>query len=335
MPYLSRAIAVTASAAALIASAPPSDPAATPLPTNPNGFSMVMTPSSDLDAYRMVDMLCVAPGEYRFTAFANDGAGRASFIAPRDDGTLEVTGLALGEADPAAGSFRIPFAASGNPAPVGHFTFTNPGVYGDPARLAMPTLSSVEIGGERAECMFDPAIVYLGVTDTNRMIVTAAENGSLTLTVMDGAEIVKTVGNGHYATGKADEIVYLFMEGEELTMIKAAPRTRQSYPAWTMSSPDGRNFGDSPRAFFSADMQALGAREWSLPHDLAIHLDRLEICRHLSGEWSGEAERDAQVAESWGRARCDEAVEGEATFQAEYADNPAVSAILASRRIVE
>ncbi|MEP6340826.1 hypothetical protein [Parasphingorhabdus sp.] len=276
------------------------------LPKNQNGFYLMQGKSDDQSRYFAVDALCVAEKHNVFIAFKEDGAGLVDFLSLNRAGNLNRETLRLGEAD--AGDSQIYYSLSEPETGegVGRLHYINPGALGDPAKIAMNTLSSITIDDARGECMVQPDVVYVGVTNQRRLMVTANAQGKLVLSEFSrvGGELLSTKTGGYWSTGKADEIVFSFIEGDELTSLKASPHERIAYPAWRKTRAGTREFSASPQSFFVADMEKFGSRENRMPYGLALHFERLEICRHLAGEASGDPGRDAQLAKSIERSGC-------------------------------
>lgn len=279
------------------------------LPKNQNGFYLMQDKSDDHSRYFAVDALCVAEKHNVFIAFKENGAGLVDFLSLNRAGKLNTETLRLGEADAGASQINYGLSEPETGEQVGHLHYINPGAFGDPAEIAMNTLSSISIKDARGECMVQPDVVYVGVTSQRRIMITKNDQGKLKLSEFsrDGGDLLSTKTEGYWSTGKADEIVFSFIEGEELTSLKASPHERIAYPAWRKTRDGIREYSASPQSFFVADMEKFGGKASRMPYGLVLHFERLEICRHLAGEASANPERDAQLATSFERTGCSDA----------------------------
>lgn len=325
-------IALLAAASTLVLAAPQAAIAGE-LPTGTNSFAMVMKPSQELDAYQPVDLVCFAPTGNYFLALTNGGRdgeeGAATLVSARRDGRLEETIFALGEAVSGAEEITIPYTVPRDAELFGELAFSTDGG----SESAVSGITKIGLRNGYFPCQTSSDVVYFGVSNDRKMMVTADEQGALSLTMMDGASVLLTIEGGVYATGSADENVFLFMEAERLITIRAAPHDRQTYPSWTITQPNRPAYLSSPKAFVSADMHVRGEAASMVPYALSLHLERLDTCLHLAGEWSGVASRDSEVRSSRDQAGCDNTRENQAAMRVEYADNPAITAILNSRRL--
>lgn len=303
------------------------------LPATENGFYMMRTNADDLSEYRAVDSMCIGESHNDLMAFKKTGDGMLDFYELKDTEKIVSGRLKLGEPDAGASQIRYRLTAPASKEAVIELHFINPGALGDPAKIPMTTLSSVhspQSNFTRLQCLMDKHILYVGVDQNHRVTVMIDEEGTLVFQQSSINEpwVARNITGGFWSSGKKNDIIFTFIEGSSLTTIKAAPHARIEYPAWRTANADGREYAASPKGFFVADMAKLGKKENRLPYGLARHFERLEICRHLAGETSGNAERDKQVAESRDKAGCNEARAQHAGYVRQFADNKAVSEIL-------
>lgn len=300
------------------------------LPKNQNGFYLMQDKSDVHSRYFAVDALCIAEKHNVFIAFKENGNGLVDFLSLNQVGNLNTETLRLGEADAGASQINYGLTDPETGENIGQLHYINPGALGDPAKIAMNTLSSISIKDVRGKCMVQPGVVYVGVTSQRRMMVTANELGKLTLSEYSrsGGNLVSTKMGGYWSTGKADEIVFSFMEGDELTSIKASPHDRIAYPAWRTTKDGMHEYSASPQIFFVADMEKFGSNANRMPYALALHFERLEICRHLTGEVSSNPARDAQLVTSFERASCSDAKANHPAYLKQSAQDAKLSTML-------
>lgn len=303
---------------------------ATTLPTSKAGYAMMQEASEDFSRYRSVDAVCVNPDHNLFTALANRGDGTAEFLALDNRNQVRSETLKIGEPDAGASQihYELSDPSTGNVYVRAHYI--NPGALGDPDRIAMSTLSSfwTFLGDGTFRCTLDPQIVYLGVASDRKFTVMSDDDGMLSLLDADGKPSPAT---GFWSVNDAGVLTFSFLEGEELTTIKANPSGELKYPAWRVGNALGRQYGNSPQAYVAADMAKLGKPEHRIPYALAVHFDQLEICNHLAGEVSGNGERDAQVAESWQKAGCEGLDERHRAHTKQFAEVGPIAAFLERR----
>ncbi|MEO9467407.1 hypothetical protein [Parasphingorhabdus sp.] len=327
-----RKIGAVFGAVFLLASAPT---LAQSLPTTENGFYMLRTNADDLSQYRSVDTLCIGENHDDLMAFENTSDGTLDFFKPRDGEKLAPTRLKLSEPNAGAGELRYRLVEPESDKAVFELLFVNPDALGDPATMPMATLSSIlvpELNFTNLDCMMDRQILYAGIDQNHRVTVMAGPEGGLffVLSSIKEPSVAMNLTGGFWSSGKRGEIIFTFIEGSAVTSIKAASHSRIEYPAWRTATSAGRQYSASPKGFFVADMAKLGSPSNRLPHGLVIHFERLEICNHLADETSGNPDRDKQVANSWQKAGCDQAKIQHANYVRQFADNKAVSAILAT-----
>lgn len=300
------------------------------LPKNQNGFYLMQDKSDDQSRYFAVDALCVAEKHNVFIAFRENGDGLVDFLSLNRARNLNKETLRLGEADAGASQINYGLTEPETGEEVGQLHYINPGALGDPTKIAMHTLSSITIDDARGECMVQPDVVYVGVTNQRRLMVTKNDQGDLKLREFsrDGGDLLSTKTKGYWSTGKADQIVFSFMDGDELTSIKASPHKRIAYPAWRKTRDGTREFSASPQSFFVADMEKFGSKASRMPYGLALHFERLEICRHLAGEASGNPARDAQLAASIERTGCSDAKANHPAYLKQFAKDEKLSTML-------
>lgn len=300
------------------------------LPKNQNGFYLMQDKSDDHSRYFAVDALCVAEKHNVFIAFKENGAGLVDFLSLNRAGNLNTETFRLGEADAGVSQINYGLSEPETGEQVGHLHYINPGAFGDPTEIAMNTLSSISIEDARGECMVQPDVVYVGVTSQRRMMITKNDQGNLKLSEFsrDGGYLLSTKTEGYWSTGKADEIIFSFIEGEELTSLKASPHEQITYPAWRKTRDGMREYSASPQSFFVADMEKFGSKASRMPYGLALHFERLEICRHLAGEASGNPARDAQLVTSFERAGCSEAKANHAEYLKQSVKDKKLSTML-------
>lgn len=303
------------------------------LPTSENGFYMIQGNPDELSEYMPVDALCISETLDNFAAVKNAGHGTADFMLLNRDGKLSRDNFRIMGPDAGASQIRYTLNDPASGDVVVELHYINPGALGDPSTLPMTALSSISIpifGSKQGRCLLATDIVYAGVDRNRKMLVIMEEDGSITLheSSEKNESIAKTVADGFWSTGKTDDIIFSFIEGHKLTTIKAAPHEHIEYPAWRVADRDGQQFSSSPQGFFVADIAKLGPKAIRLPYGLAVHFERLEICRHLAGETSGNTQRDNQVTESWNNARCDEAKSRHAEYEAQYSGNGRISTLL-------
>jgi hypothetical protein len=181
-----------------------------------------------------------------------------------------------------------------------------PGAYGDPRDISMPALSSVTIDGERTDCLFDPGMRYMGYSRDSVVTVVEAEAGGLVLSRwhMGEAQPETRRTGGRWTDDGHDLTVFLFPEEDAIYSLTGARGPELEYPAWWASAGIFRVAIDHPLGYFLADMRRAGNADERLPYALALHFERLDICRHLVGETSGDAARDAFVTQSWSLNGC-------------------------------
>ncbi|SIN64253.1 hypothetical protein SAMN02745824_1366 [Parasphingorhabdus marina DSM 22363] len=303
------------------------------LPTTENGFYMIRTNADDLSRYRAVDSMCIGENHDDLMAFINTGNGTLDFLELREGEKVAATRLKLSEPDAGVSQIRYSLVEPDSEEAVFELHFINPGALGDPAKIPMATLSSVHIprvNVTHLDCLMGEQILYAGIDQNHRVTVMMDEEGTLVFrqSSVKQAWVARNISGGFWSTGKRGEIIFTFFEGSTVTSIKAAPHQRIEYPAWRTTSSVGREYSASPKGFFVADMEKLGSRSNRLPFGLVLHFERLEICRHLAGEASGNPDRDKQVAESRDKAGCDEASAQHAGYIEQFAGNEAVSKIL-------
>ncbi|VAV99106.1 hypothetical protein MNBD_ALPHA04-519 [hydrothermal vent metagenome] len=306
------------------------------LPTTENGFYMMRTNADDLSEYRSVDSMCIGESHNDLMAFNNIGDGTVDFIELREGEKVVPTKLKLSEPDAGVSQIRYRLIEPASNETVFELDFVNPGALGDPAKIPMVTLSSVHIPQLKfthLQCLMGKHILYAGIDQGHRVTVMADEEGTLIFQQSSIKEnwVARNITGGFWSSGKRGEIIFTFIEGSAVTSIKAAPHQRIEYPAWRTANPDGRQYSASPKGFFVADMAKLGSKSNRLPYGLVLHFERLEICRHLAGETSGNPDRDKQVANSWQKAGCDEAKTQHPEYVRQFAGNKAISEILKTR----
>lgn len=300
------------------------------LPKNQNGFYLMQDKSDDHSRYFAVDALCVAEKHNVFIAFKQKGDSLVDFLSLNQAGNLNKATFRLGEADAGVSQINYGLSEPETGEQIGHLHYINPGAFGDPAKIAMNTISSISIDDAKGKCMVQPDVIYVGVTNQRRVMVTVTEQGDLTLTQFarrGGEQLSKTTA-GYWSTGKADEIIFSFIKGDELTSIKASPHDRIEYPAWRSTKNGMREFSASPQSFFVADMEKFGSKASRMPYGLALHFERLEICRHLAGEASGNPGRDAQLAKSLERTACSDAKANHSEYRKQFVKDQKLSAML-------
>lgn len=303
------------------------------LPTTDNGFYMMSVNSDDLSDYRSVDSMCIGENKNDLMAFSNSGNGSVDFFELGIDEKRTPTRLKLSEADAGASQIRYTLNEPESDEVVAELHFINPGALGDPAQIPMGTLSSVHVpqyNFTNLDCLMGKGVLYAGMDQNYRVTVMADAEGTLFFLLSSIKEpgVAMNLTGGFWSPGKRGEIIFTFIEGSAVTSIKASPHQRIEYPAWRTANSEGRQYSASPKGFFVADMAKLGSKSNRLPYGLVLHFERLEICRHLAGETSGNSERDKQVANSWQKAGCDEAMTQHAGYVRQFAGNKAVSEIL-------
>lgn len=225
------------------------------LPTSENGFYMIQGNPDELSEYMPVDALCISETLDNFAALKNAGHGTADFMLLNRDGKLSRDNFRIMGPDAGASQIRYTLNDPASGDIVVELNYINPGALGDPSTLPMAALSSISIpifGSTQGRCLLDAGIVYAGVDRNRKMLVIMEEDGSLTLheSSEKNESIAKIVAGGFWSTGKADDIIFSFIEGSKLTTIKAAPHQHIEYPAWRVADRDGRQFSSSPQGFF-------------------------------------------------------------------------------------
>jgi hypothetical protein len=287
---------------------------------------------TDADAllYTPAQMLCVAPEAHRvivFETFAPEGAARLAIV---DNGAREVRDFRVGPVDAGASQRHFALFEADSGAEAGNVHMVNPGAYGDPADIYMPALSSVTIDGEWTDCLFDPGMRYMGYSDQSVVMVAEAEEGGLVLNRWRWGESdpeTRLVG-GRWTDDGHSLTVFLFPEEDAVWSVAGARGPSLDYAVWWVSNGDYRTESGQPDGYVLADMRQAGDEADRLPYALALHFERLDICRHLAGETSGNPERDAQVAESWARSGCDDLPANQRHYRAAYRSDRAISAAL-------
>lgn len=303
------------------------------LPTTENGFYMMRTNADDLSEYRSVDSMCIGGNRDALMAFKNIGDGTVDFFDLKQGEKIAPAKLKLSEPDAGVSQIRYRLIQPESGDAVLELHFVNPGALGDPAKIPMATLSHVNVGQmnfTNLDCMMGKHILYAGIDQNHRVTVMADAEGNFSFLLSSIKEpgVAMNLTGGFWSSGKRGEIIFTFIEGSAVTSIKAAPHQRIEYPAWRTANPDGRQYSASPKGFFVADMAKLGSKSNRLPYGLVLHFERLEICRHLAGETSGNPERDKQVANSWEKAGCDQVKTQHAGYVKQFAGNKAVFEIL-------
>lgn len=311
----------------------PAPVSAQSLPTTDNGFYMMRTNADDLSEYRAVDSMCIGENHDDLLAFNNKGNGTVELIKPEVDEEAASTRLNLSEPDAGVSQIRYSLIEPASNEAAFELHFVNSGALGDPAKIPMATLSHInrpQMKFTNLDCMMGKNILYAGIDENYRATVMADPEGNLIFLLSSTKEpgVAMNLTGGFWSSGKRGEIIFTFIEGSAVTSIKAAPHHRVAYPAWRTANADGRQYSASPKGFFVADMEKLGNKSNRLPYGLVLHFERLEICGHLAGEASGNPERNAQVADSWKKAGCDEARAQHAGYAEQFSDNESVSEIL-------
>ena len=330
MLIFARKLGAIISAAFLFASVPI---LAQRLPTAENGFYLMRTNADDPSEYRSVDSMCIGENHDALIAFKSTGDGTVDFFDLKQSEKVAPAKLKLSEPDAGVSQIRHKLIEPGSDEVVLELHFINPGALGNSTKIPMATLSHVNVGQmnfTNLDCMMGKHILYAGIDQDHRVTVMADAEGNLSFLLSSIKEpgVAMNLTGGFWSSGKREEIIFTFIEGSAVTSIKAAPHERIEYPAWRTANPDGRQYSASPNGFFVADMAKLGSKSSRLPYGLVLHFERLEICRHLAGETSGNPERDSQVASSWQKAGCDEAKTQHAGYVMQFANNKPVSEIL-------
>ncbi len=303
------------------------------LPTTENGFYMMRTDAVDLSEYRSIDSMCIGGNRDALMAFNNIGDGTVDFFEQKEGKKTVPAKLKLSEPDAGVSQLRYMLTEPETDEAVLELHFIIPGALGDPAKIPMAMLSHVNVGQmnfTNLDCLMSKHILYAGIDQNYRVTVTADPEGNLSFLLSSIKEpgVAMNLSGGFWSSGKRGEIVFTFIEGSAVTSIKAAPHQRIEYPAWRTANANGRQYSASPNAFFVADMAKLGNKSNRLPYGLVLHFERLEICRHLAGEASGNLDRDKQLANSWQKAGCDQAKTQHAGYVKQFSTNAAVSEIL-------
>lgn len=325
-------------AAAGLALASPASAGEPSLPTTQNGFYLMQGDPADLSEYVAADAICFDEPTGEFAGVRNVGKGAAEFLMLNRDGKLSRDRLIIDGPDAGVSQRRYALNDPESGAVVVALNYINLGALGDPAKIPMVGLSSVSIplfGDKKSRCMLSDNIVYIGTDRSRTMVITADPDAGLTLhqTSLNEPRVKSELSGGYWSSGPAHEVIFSFIEGSRLTSIKAAGHSPIAYPAWRVADRFTRQFSSSPQGFFLADMARLGSNINKLPYDLAVHFERLEICQHLAGEASGNAGRDAQLAQSWSKAGCGKAKAQQAVFRRQYSDNKNISALLKAHTI--
>jgi len=260
-------------------------------------------------SYRQVETICFAEGKPRFLSIAPMVSERRA-LAVMEDSVLEVV---VGEVDAGAGQRRYAVTADGEEdGEVLTLNFIAPGMREAELPSATSGLSSVTSTGRRIECVDDDRLVYAAVD----------EDGGTTITLEDGDLVYRSYGGdtarpdreirgGLFSRDEARSTFHFFDEAGRVR-IHASNRGAMEYEAWLVES-DISRLGYTPKAYFLANPQILIERASLLNTFAASLVDALAICSHLAGETSEDAERNAQLAETWEAKACD-------TVGASYAD---------------
>ncbi|MEO9914133.1 MAG: hypothetical protein ABJF89_00485 [Parasphingorhabdus sp.] len=308
------------------------------LPTTENGFNMIRMNTDDLSQYRSVDSMCIGENHDELMAFSDNGDSTVDLINPTADPEVASTKLRLSKAGAEGGQTSYWLIEPASNEAVFELHFVNPGTAGDPAKTPKATLSHINRLQQKStnlDCLTGKNILYAGMDQNYRVMVMANPGADLFFLLSSIKEpgVAMHLTDGFWSSGKRGEIIFTFIEGSAVTSIKAAPHQRVEYPAWRTASPEGRQYSASPKGFFVADMEKLGHKSNRLPYGLVLHFERLEICRHLAGEASGNPKRNKQVTDSWNTAGCDEAKAQHASYVEQFSDNEPVSEILKTHRL--
>ncbi|MBC2778448.1 hypothetical protein [Parasphingopyxis marina] len=271
-------------------------------------------------------MLCVSPGQSRIIAFDSFAQDSMTSVAIAEDGETAARRFRVGPVDAGASQRHYPLTDAETGADAGSVHMVAPGAYGDPGAIYMPALSSVTIGGERTDCLFDPGMRYMGYSRDSIVTVVEAEEGGLVLSRwrMGEAQPETRRTGGRWTDDGRDLTVFLFPAEDAIYSLAGTRGPLLEYPAWWASTGFMRVATDHPLGYFLADMRRAGTPDERLPYALALHFERLDICRHLAGEWGGGAERNAQVTESWARNGCADLPANQRHFLAAFRGDRAV-----------
>lgn len=261
-------------------------------------------------SYRQVETVCFAEGQPRFLSIAPMVSNRRA-MAVMEDMALEVT---VGEVDAGAGQRRYTVTADDDDggSEVLTLNFIAPGMREAELPSATSGISSVTSTGRRVGCIDSDDLVYAAVDEDGGATVTL-EDGDLVYRSYAGgtARPDREIRGGLFSRDEAKSTFHFFDENGRVR-INASNRGAMEYEAWLVESNISRR-GYTPKAYFLANPQILIERASLLNTGAASMVDALAICSHLAGEALDDAERNAQLTETWKAQACD-------TVEASYAD---------------
>ena len=263
--------------------------------------SLVTRPGRDEPPFREVETVCFTRDARRAIALTPLGEDRLARIDTWDGAAGSVLRVAVGPVDPGAGQRYYALRDPETGAARGARHFIAPGM-AEPGSLgAAAYMSSVEIAEQRSECLALQDALYAAQMRSDQLVVRLAGDRPVLDWREPGSAVHRMTTT--FVEDGPDARTLTFVSPDRIARI-AMPRPGRTGGNRVMlggAQPDT----DFALAVFVADRTFALEGIAALPAEVGALLDRLQPCNHFAGEWSGVAERDAQLREAWERAGCE------------------------------
>ncbi|MEP3050533.1 MAG: hypothetical protein ABJP48_11130 [Erythrobacter sp.] len=209
--------------------------------------------------YDELDYLCDSTDGQTIFAVIKPTPGHASHTLSFDRigfANAQNHWVKLGDADGGAGQIIYPLNDHESGENRGHVHTINPGALGDPADIALPTLSSITLDRERTECRFDKDAVFYGVTDEHSYMILRGEDGGFILNTWRVKQPDGEQEDFNFDTARRDDQgnqLYSFATGHTLMTFVVPPNTENGGAKITYEHDSGGIIEEPMRAYIAAE----------------------------------------------------------------------------------
>ncbi len=249
---------------------------------------------------RRAENICFAKDGSAAFVLAPLSDGRRAQLVQISDSGRSVQTVTVGPVDAGAGQRRYTLADPQSGYEIGALHFSAQGTADPGDTNAAALFSGLTLHRERTDCLEMEHDLYTALTPDGIVQVSLKDDQLKARFALNSGEVVSF--SGGYQREEGREAEYWFFDGERRLTVSIRAGAA-SISGVTMEDWIRREL--TPLAFFSVGPHALSERGLAeIDRRTAELINDLIICNHFAGEFSGNSDRDAQIAAASGRIGC-------------------------------